>query len=71
MSNQRKVLLVAASNSSEKVKQIADFVCDGVDDLVELQAAIDLLGVDGGTIKFDGYFNFSEVNDQPNGEDTT
>ncbi|RLJ01551.1 MAG: hypothetical protein DRP08_05375 [Candidatus Aenigmatarchaeota archaeon] len=47
-------LVVAASDSSEKVKAQADYVCDGVDDQVEIQAAIDALptgGTLGGTVQ--------------------
>ncbi|MFA7169266.1 MAG: hypothetical protein WC178_00205 [Candidatus Paceibacterota bacterium] len=42
--------VVAASDSSELSKQQADYVCDGVDDQIEIQAAIDALPSGGGTI---------------------
>jgi len=41
-------LIVAASNSSAKSKQGADYVCDGTDDHLEIQAAIDVVNADGG-----------------------
>ena len=44
-------LVVAASNSSAKSKAQADYVCDGVDDQVEIQAAIDALPNGGGKIQ--------------------
>ena len=42
--------VIAASDSSTLSKQQADYVCDGVDDQVEIQAAIDALPAVGGTI---------------------
>lgn len=44
------VIDVAASNASDLSKSRAQFVCDGVDDHVEIQAAIDLLGESGGRV---------------------
>ncbi|MDP3015141.1 MAG: right-handed parallel beta-helix repeat-containing protein [bacterium] len=50
--------IVAASNSLNKEK--ADYVCDGADDQVEIQAAIDALGANGGTVYLsEGTFNIS------------
>ena len=42
--------VVAASNSSPQSKAQADYVCDGVDDQVEIQRAIDSLPVGGGRV---------------------
>ncbi|MFC1950545.1 NosD domain-containing protein [Chloroflexota bacterium] len=42
--------VVAASDSSDLGKKQADYVCDGVDDQVEIQAAIDALPADGGSV---------------------
>lgn len=44
-------IVIAASNSSEKSKAQADYVCDGINDEVEIQAAINSLSPLGGTIK--------------------
>ena len=42
-------------------RQRADFVCDGIDDQVEIQQAIDALPSSGGLIELlDGTFNFSD-----------
>lgn len=51
-------IVVAASDSSAEDKQIADFVCDGVNDEVELQNAINLFGTKSGQIILcNGNFN--------------
>ena len=42
--------VVAANDSSTLSKQQADYVCDGTDDQVEIQAALDALPVNGGTV---------------------
>jgi len=42
--------VIAASDSAAKSKQQADYVCDGTDDNVEIQAAIDALPANGGSI---------------------
>ncbi|MBN1787536.1 MAG: right-handed parallel beta-helix repeat-containing protein [Sedimentisphaerales bacterium] len=42
--------LVAASNAHPTVKQIADYVCDGTADQVEIQAAMDILPALGGKV---------------------
>lgn len=53
--------VVAASNSSAASKGLADYVCDGVDDQVEIQAAIDALPVYGGWIQLsEGNFYVSK-----------
>lgn len=44
------MVLVAASDAPSVVQQIADQVCDGTDDQVEIQAAVDSLGAAGGTV---------------------
>lgn len=56
--------VVGASNSSTKSKQEADYVCDGTDDQVEIQAAIDSLPASGGSILFlEGTFVLDAPND--------
>ena len=42
--------VVAANDSSEANKARADYVCDGTDDQVEIQAAIDALPASGGKV---------------------
>ncbi|WP_461369171.1 glycoside hydrolase family protein [Candidatus Darwinibacter acetoxidans] len=46
--------VVAASDAPDHVKRQADYVCDGVDDHVEIQAAIDALPTYGGTVYVTG-----------------
>jgi len=46
-----KSFVVAAFDSSDASKAQADYVCDGTDDNVEIQAAIDALAVSGGEVK--------------------
>ncbi len=51
--------IVAASNSIDKDTK-ADYVCDGTDDQVEIQAAIDSLGTIGGAVYLlEGTYNIS------------
>lgn len=51
-------VIIAASNSSSADKQIADYVCDGVNDEVELQQAIDAFGENSGVIQLcNGTYN--------------
>ncbi len=51
-------LVVTASNASTLSQKQADYVCDGVADNVEIQAAIDALGTTGGVIQLsEGQFN--------------
>ncbi len=45
------MVYIAASDSTASDKQFADFVCDGVNDEIEIQAAVDALPY-GGTIQF-------------------
>jgi hypothetical protein len=57
-------IVVAASDSSEKSKAQADYVCDGTADNVEIQAAIDALPSTGGKIiLLDGTFLLDAPND--------
>jgi parallel beta-helix repeat protein len=50
--------VVAASNSMVQDKAMADYVCDGVNDHVEIQAALDALPASGGEVKLlDGTYN--------------
>jgi serralysin len=52
------MIIVAAANSTDAAKATADFVCDGVDDQVEINAAIAALGGAPGTVKLlDGDYN--------------
>lgn len=54
--------VIAASDSLHKLR--ADYVCDGVDDQVEIQAAIDALPADGGMVNLmDGTFDFTSAID--------
>ena len=48
LTSQAATFVVAASNSLHKAR--ADYVCDGVDDQVEIQAAIDALPTAGGKV---------------------
>lgn len=48
---QQSVLLVAASNAPEWTRDVADFVCDGTADDVEIQAALDALPLGGGKVE--------------------
>jgi len=51
-------VIVAALGSSLQAKAQADFVCDGVNDHVEIQAAIDVLPATGGEVKLlEGTYN--------------
>ena len=43
-------VIVAANNSSVADKAIANYVCDGINDEVELQQAIDTFATTGGQI---------------------
>jgi parallel beta-helix repeat protein len=42
--------LVASANTRAAIRNVADFVCDGIDDKVEIRAAFDALGVYGGRV---------------------
>ena len=54
--------VVAASNAPANVKAQADYVCDGVDDQVEIQAAIDALrGIWGCIYLTDGLYKISDT----------
>jgi hypothetical protein len=53
-------ITVAASDSSPQSKAQADYVCNGIDDQVEIQAAIDALSASGGKVVLsEGTFNLS------------
>ena len=55
--------IVAADNAPAKVKGAANFICDGVDDQVEINAAIQALqaeGQEGGDILLVGHFTISD-----------
>ena len=53
--------VVAASDAPDHVKRQADYVCDGVDDHVEIQAAIDSLSNGGNIIITQGTYTISEI----------
>ncbi|MQB01654.1 MAG: hypothetical protein GEU78_15420 [Actinobacteria bacterium] len=53
--------VVAAATAPDHVKAQADFICDGVDDQVEIQAAMDALSAGGGNIKLtEGAFELTD-----------
>jgi hypothetical protein len=55
-------LVIAASNSSTRVKFQADYVCDGADDGLQLAQAINALPTDGGTISMlEGTYTLAPV----------
>ncbi len=55
-------LTIAASDSSAKSKAQADYVCDGVNDQIKIQAAIDTLPTVGGTVKLlEGTYNLNAL----------
>ena len=60
-------LTVAASDSTELSKDQADYVCDGVDDHVEIQAALDALPDGGKVVLSDGTFNCAGIIAPPAG----
>jgi len=52
------VISIAASNASVQAKRVANFVCDGTDDIVEIRLAIAALPVNGGKVVLsEGTFN--------------
>ena len=55
--------VVAASNAPAHVKAQSDFVCDGVADNVEIQAAIDKIDSEGGEIYLHGVFVIDDTID--------
>lgn len=63
------LLVVAASDASDEVKALAYRVCDGVDDHIEIQAAIDALGAIGhGVVQLsDGAFSTALALDMRSG----
>ena len=60
-------LTVAASDSTELSKNQADYVCDGVDDHAEIQAALAALPDGGNVVLMDGTFNCGGVIAPPAG----
>jgi len=55
-------VVVAASDASAKSKAQADYVCDGTDDQVEIQAAIDSLPSSGGkVVLMEGEYNLASA----------
>lgn len=55
-------IVVAASNSSLQSRAQADYVCDGVNDQVEIQAALDALPATGGEVKLlEGTYNVEDT----------
>ncbi|BBL67622.1 hypothetical protein MchiMG62_08030 [Methanoculleus chikugoensis] len=60
-------LTVAASDSTELSKNQADYVCDGVDDQAEIQAALAALPEGGNVVLSDGTFNCAGVIAPPAG----
>jgi len=65
--SQSATFVVAAADSLHQ--GLADYVCDGVDDQVEIQAAIDALSTGGGKVALlDGTYNISDsINVPTNG----
>lgn len=52
------VIFVAASNASAQAKRVANFICDGTDDIVEIRLAIAALPANGGKVVLsEGTFN--------------
>ncbi|PKL57047.1 MAG: hypothetical protein CVV35_02030 [Methanomicrobiales archaeon HGW-Methanomicrobiales-6] len=60
-------LTVAASDSTELSKNQADYVCDGVDDQAEIQAALAALPDGGNVVLTEGTFNCAGVIAPPAG----
>lgn len=54
-------VVVAASNAPAAVKTLADYVCDGVDDHVQIQAAIDSVAGGGRVILSQGDFSGGQL----------
>lgn len=44
--------VVAAADTPTELKKSADYVCDGTDDQVEINTAVDLLGSNGGQVRY-------------------
>ena len=45
------ILHVASANSSDTIKAQADYICDGIDDQIEIQAAIDASPANDGKVR--------------------
>ena len=62
----KPIISVAASDASDDDKARADYICDGIDDDVEIQAALDTLPGKGGTILFLGkIFRVRSIDERP------
>lgn len=62
-------VIVAAYNSSGVDKEIADYVCDGVNDEVEIQKALDTFALTSGTVILcNGNYNIDSLYDTGNAE---
>lgn len=60
--NGEAIVLLAGFDSSKEFKEIADFICDGIDDEIELQAAIDMAErMGGGRVVPRGILVFSKT----------
>lgn len=57
--SQAATFVVAAAGASAKVLAAADFVCDGIDDDVQIQAALDALSAGGMVVLSEGAFAIS------------
>jgi parallel beta-helix repeat protein len=57
-----QVIVVATDNgTSEAGQRAADFLCDGIDDHIEINHAIELLSEDGGTVELlEGEYNIAD-----------
>lgn len=58
---EESTVYVAASDSTESDKRLANYVCDGVNDEVEIQRAIDSLGYVGTVILLAGRYYIDEI----------
>lgn len=61
-------VVVASSNANVRVKSRADYICDGVEDEVQINAAIQALSTNGGTVKLTegAYIINSSILPEPN-----
>lgn len=57
----RNSIIIAASDASDEDKARADYICDGIDDQVELQAAIDTACSLGVSCHMIGTFNIKAM----------
>lgn len=62
-------IIIAAHNSTAEDKRIADFVCDGVNDEIEIQKALDHFSETSGTVILcNGNYNIDSLYDTGNAE---